>query len=193
MICLDAGSKQVRMTQAFDALPDDRLQNAAELFLIHFPPSARERNELQDILWADLRSPEINKRIRRELAAAMDSEDLYLDARRFDDLLDRLWVLDIGSGGTIEAFLLGRRYEDRSLRALIQQHVHKNPGDFSVDDLFDALGAYDCSDRRFALFLEGLASADVRPNETSQRRFVEVVNTAIKEAGVELRETDSTY
>jgi hypothetical protein len=191
MICLDAGSKQERMRQAFDALPDDRLQNTAELFLIHFPPSARERNELQDILWADLRSPEINKRIRRELAAAMDAEDLYLDARRFDDMLDRLWVLDIGSGGTIEAFLLGRRYEDRSLRALIQQHVHKNPGDFSVDDLFDALGAYDCSDRRFALFLEGLASADVRPNETSQRRFVEVVNTAIKEAGVELRETDS--
>ncbi len=121
----------------------------------------------------------------------MDAEDLYLDARRFDDLLDRLWVLDIGSGGTIEAFVLGRRYGDRSLRALIQQHVHKNPGDFSVDDLFDALGAYDCSDRRFALFLEGLASADVRPNETSQRRFVGVANAAMKEAGVELREADS--
>jgi hypothetical protein len=74
MICLDESANPEWMTQAFDALPDDRLQNSAELFLIHFPPSAREQNELQDILWADLPSPEINERIRRELPAGRRRE-----------------------------------------------------------------------------------------------------------------------
>jgi hypothetical protein len=55
----------------------------------------------------------------------------------------------------------------------------------------EMLGALDCSDKRFALFLEGLVSVDVRPDESSQRRFAEVVNKAIKWCGAELRETDS--
>jgi AbiJ N-terminal domain 3 len=190
MGCIEDGTRQVRITKAFDDLPDSTLQKTAELFLIHFPPNARERNELQDILWADLSLPVINKKIRRELAAALDAEDLYLDARRFDELLDRLWVLDDGSSGVFEALLLRRPYQDRSLRALIQQHVHKN-SDFSASVLFEMLGALDCSDKRFALFLEGLVSAEVRPDESSQRRFVELVNKAIKESGAELRETDS--
>jgi hypothetical protein len=190
MACIEDGSRRVRITKAFDDLPDAALPKTAELFLIHFPPSARDRNELQDILWADLSPPVVNKRIRRELAEAIDAEELYLRAKPFDELLDRLWVLDDGSSGVFEALQLGKPYQDRSLRALIQQHVHKN-SDFSASDLFEMLGVLDCSDKRFALFLEGLVSAEVRPDESSQRRFAEVVNEAIKECGVELRETDS--
>ncbi len=191
MPSVEDGTKQQRITKAFDDLPDNGLQNKAELYLKHFPPNARDRNELQDILWADLPTPEVNKKIRREVASVLDADDLYLDSRRFDELLERLWVLDTGSAGMLEAFLLRRPFEDRSLRALIEQHVHKNPGDWSVDDLFDVLGAYDCSNKRFALFLEGLVSADVRPKESSQRHVVEVVNIALKGSGAELRETDS--
>ena len=57
--------------------------------------------------------------------------------------------------------------------------------------LFENIGALDCPDKRFAVFLEGLASSDVRPKEASQRAFVEKVNHALKGSGAELRETDS--
>ncbi|HZF10526.1 MAG TPA: hypothetical protein VFE33_17200 [Thermoanaerobaculia bacterium] len=73
----------------------------------------------------------------------------------------------------------------------MDRHVHRNPGDWSAEDLFDRLGAFSASDRRFALFLEGLASSEVRPDEAAQRRFVQVVNGPLRECGVELRETDS--
>ena len=80
---------------------------------------------------------------------------------------------------------------DRSLRSEINQHVHRNPEDWSPEDLFDRLGAFVASHRRFALFLEGLASADVRPDEAAQRRFVQIVNEPLRRCGVELRECDS--
>ena len=109
-------------------------------------------------------------------SCALNNEDLYLDGRRFDELLDRLWVLDDDGAGMFGASLARTPYQDRSLRALIQQHVHKNPGDWSTENVFQEVGALDCSDTRFARFLEGLSSPDVRPDEVSQRRFVEVVN-----------------
>lgn len=109
----------------------------------------------------------------------------YGDARKFDELLDRLWILDADDW----MHLLGAN--PRGLRAEIQQHVHRNPEDWPAEVLFDQLGAYDASDRRFALFLEGLASADVRPDEAAQRHFVACVNEPLRSCGVELRETGS--
>ena len=129
--------------------------------------------------------PPITKRYRRDVARRLNSEELYGDARRFDDLLERLWILDADDWMN----LLGGK--PRGLRAEIQQHVHRNPEDWPAETLFDQLGAYDASDRRFALFLEGLASADVRPDEAAQRHFVACVNESLRNCGVELRETDS--
>lgn len=71
---------------------------------------------------------------------------------------------------------------DRSLRAAINQHVYPNPEDWSVEDLFDKLGAFVASDRRFGLFLEGLASSDVLPDEAAQR-VVAVGDSVIDQAG----------
>jgi hypothetical protein len=62
--------------------------------------------------------------------------------------------------------------QSNSLRAEIERHVYRNPGDWTPEYLFDRLGAYEGSDRRFCLFVEGLASSAVRPDETEQRRFV---------------------
>ncbi len=87
------------------------------------------------------------------------------------------------------AALLGLR--DDSLRAEINQHVYRNPGNWTVEYLFDRLGVFGCSDRRFGFFLEGLAASDVRPDEPSQRSFAEIVNRALRPCGVELRETDT--
>jgi hypothetical protein len=122
----------------------------------------------QDLLWADAPGPMIPKRFRREIAQALAPEDLYLHPGRFDELLARLWIIDDHS---LAAFLSGG-----GLRSEIQRHVHRNPGDWSVDDLFERLCVYDASHRRFALFLEGLASADVRPDVSAQHCFVQLVN-----------------
>ena len=179
------GSKRERMTASFNAVADTDLPIVARKLLVRHPPNATTRNQIQDILWSDSPCPPIPKRYRREVARRLNREELYGDARRFDELLERLWILDADDW----MHLLGGK--PTGLRAEIQQHVHRNPEDWPAETLFDQLGAYDASDRRFALFLEGLASADVRPDEAAQRHFVACVNEPLRSCGVELRETDS--
>ncbi|QEZ49002.1 hypothetical protein [Cupriavidus oxalaticus] len=179
------GSKRERIAASFDAVADLDLPAVARKLLERRPPNATTRNQIQDILWSDRSCPPIPKRYRREVARRLNSEELYGDARRFDELLERLWVLDVDDW----MHLLGGK--PTGLRAEIQQHVHRNPEDWPAEVLFDQLGAYDASDLRFALFLEGLASADVRPDEAAQRHFVACVNEPLRNCGVELRETDS--
>ncbi len=180
---VDEGTKRERMSSSFDSLVDSELPKVAELFLKFHPPAPLLRNEIQDLLWIDLRSPEIPKKFRHELARELSPEDLYLDASRFDVLLERLWVIDDNPMSFFDN-------NDRSLRNEIERHVHRNPGDWSTEYLFDRLGAFDSTDRRFALFIEGLASADVIPDETAQRKFVAKVNTQLSKCGVELTESD---
>ncbi len=179
------GSKRERLTASFNALADTELPAVARKLLERHPPNATMRNQIQDILWSNSSYPPIPKRYRREVALRLNSEELYGDARRFDELLECLWILDADNW----TILLGGK--PRGLRAEIQQHVHRNPEDWPAEVLFDQLGAYDASDRRFALFLEGLASADVRPDEAAQHHFVACVNEPLRNCGVELRETGS--
>lgn len=177
------GSKRDRMEASFHALSDADLPDVAQRLLVRYPPSSKRRNEIQDLLWADSPGPEVPRRHRREIARGLGTEDLYLDAERFSQLLEKLWVLD----DDLDEFLLGP--SARSLRAQIEQHVYRNPEDWTVEHLFDQLGAFEASNRRFVLFLEGIASSEVRPDEASQRRFVEKVNTHLAACGAELRET----
>jgi hypothetical protein len=153
----------------------------AERLLNSRPIRARERNAIQDLIWEDGATPSIAKRYRRELAAAMDVHTLFLHAGNFSRTLDNLWVLD-------DPFSIFFGTSDHSLRAQIDRHVHRNPGDWSVEELFEHLGAFEASDRRFNLFLEALAASDVLPDENAQRRFVATTNAALRPCGVELRE-----
>ena len=178
------GSKRERMASSFEAAADTDLPSIALKLLERHPPDATMRNQLQDILWSDSACPLIPKRYRREVARRLNSEELYEDARRFDDLLEQLWILDA------DDWMQWPGGQPTGLRAQIQQHVHRN-SDWTAETLFDQLGAHDASDRRFALFLEGLASADVRPDEAAQRHFVACVNESLRHCGVELRETGS--
>jgi AbiJ N-terminal domain 3 len=61
--------------------------------------------------------------------------------------------------------------------------VLRNPGDWSAEDLFGQLGAFDAGDARFGRFLEGLVSADVIPDEPAQRAIADVINPRLREAG----------
>lgn len=177
------GSKRDRMQASYDSAAEEDLPAVAERFLRVFPPDAAMRNRIQEMIWTQSGGPEIPKRFRRELANSLESERLYLSAKHFENLLDQLWVLD---DDPFAAFLSDK---PTGLRAEVDKHVFRNPGDWLVDTLFERLGAYDCSDRRFALFLEGLASADVRPDVPEQQHFVQVVNESLRSCGVEFQET----
>lgn len=176
------GSRRERMEASFNGVPDADLPKIATRYLTGFSPPASLRNAVQEVLWADEPGSAVPKRFRREVAKALSAEDLYGDASRFDALLSSLWVIENDAMATF----LG--VQDNSLRAGIERHVYRNPGDWTPEYLFDRLGAYECSDRRFCLFLEGLASSEVRPDEAEQRRFVGLVNGALRACGTELRE-----
>lgn len=181
----DEGTKHERASASFAALPDAALPLVAEKVLAAGGLDAGQRNTVQDALWAIGGQPEIPKRTRRELAHALDLDldldDLVRDGERFTRLLDSLWVLDDDPLGVLFA---GRR----TLREHIAQHVYRN-SDWSTEELFERLGAFEASDKRFALFLEGLASAEVVPDVEAQRRFVAATNPHLDHVGVELRET----
>jgi len=178
-----AGSKHDRMVASFDAVPDDHLEEVAVRFLLRQSPAPETRNQIQDAVWALRPAIEIPKRSRREIARALH-DDLYIAAAPFLALLERLFVLD---DDPMQSFFGG---SDRSLRAGIQRHVLRN-SDWSAEDLFDKLGAFDASHSRFVRLIEGLASADVRPDEAAQRRFVDIVNGSLHGSGCELQETDT--
>jgi len=184
----EAGTKRERTAEVVDGIQDDQVEGLANQLLTAFPLRAADRNALEDAMWTDAGYPEISKRTRREIAESLDHSDLYIDGRHFDILLNDLWVLSEDPMEAVSAAMFG--LQDQSLRAEIDRHVFRFP-DWSGVELFDNLGAYEASDHRFALFLEGLASPDVRPNEDEQRRFVQLVNGPLQKQGLELRETGS--
>jgi hypothetical protein len=88
------GSKRERIDSSFKAVADIDLPAVARKLLVRRPPNATTRNQIQDILWSDSASSPIPKRFRCAVARKLNGEDLYEDARKFDDLLDSLWILD---------------------------------------------------------------------------------------------------
>ncbi|MDT0321444.1 AbiJ-related protein [Streptomyces millisiae] len=180
----EAGSKRERVRSSLAALADADLPTVAERVLLHERLDATTRNAVQDALWALRSTVAIPKKARREIARALDVQDLVLSGGRLRDLLDQLWVLD---DPLSFADLLGAAL--RGLRREIDRHVFRNPGDWSTEELFERLGAFEAGDARFARFLEGLVSPDVIPDEPGQRYLVDVINQHLRAAGVELRET----
>ncbi|MBS2549622.1 hypothetical protein KGQ19_22415 [Catenulispora sp. NL8] len=148
------------------------------------------RFAIQDTFWAADGFPEIPKKARHELARSLDLSDLVRDAHRFMALLDSLWVVS-GGGLDIVSAALFPGLATKGLRDQIDQHVFRNPGDWTTEYLFEQLGAFAAGDRRFALFLEGLVSPDLVPDEPVQRSITDTMNEHLLPVGVELRETGS--
>lgn len=181
------GTKRERVSGSFAALSDADLPMVAERILTsrQLRVDAATRNAIQDVLWTGHGAHEIPKRTRREIARDLDLADLVYDADRFSALLDHLWVLD---DDPLVRLMTGAA---TGLAADIERHVFRNPGDWSTEELFERLGAFDASDTRFGRFLEGLVSADVIPDEPAQRHVVNTVNPHLRSVGAELRETGS--
>lgn len=180
----DGHSKRDRVSLSLAALADADLPAVAERIVAGTMPLASGpavRYAIEDVLWVGRGDPEIPKRTRREIARDFDLDAVRRNADRFMALLDGLWVL----GSPLELWTDG----SSSLRGQIDRHVLRNPGDWSAEDLFEKIGAFGAVDTRFARFLEGLASADVVPDEPAQRGVVAVVNQHLRGVGAELRET----
>lgn len=71
-----------------------------------------------------------------------------------------------------------------SLRQGIVQHTIRNPDDWTVADLCNALGAFTCSTKRFLLLIEGLLSGEVIIDEARQRELIAAVTQPLTSAGL---------
>ena len=175
-------TKAKRGESSAAAVPDERLREVA-VGLVERNSGLHmiDRMTVQDLVWADEHPPPIPKRTRRDLARALPGWILVDHAQRFHKLLATLF--DLGRGGLLFGF------EDTRLSGQIERHFYRND-DWTIEQLFDELGAIDqASDRRFALFLEGMVSGDTVPDESAQRQLVEAINPPLAGIGLELRET----
>ncbi len=180
------GTKLERVQASLASIEDADLARVAELILLEpYVLERSTRNAIQDVLWAGRETLDIPKRTRREIARALDLADLVYAPDRFMAALDEWWVLD---DDPLSSFL-GNNLN--SLRGRIQQHVLCNPDDWSTEELFENLGAYDSGNTRFARCLEALVSAEAIPDDAAQRRAVEVMNPHLRAIGAELGETGS--
>ncbi|NKS84111.1 hypothetical protein A6411_16595 [Prescottella equi] len=182
-------TKAQRVAAVFGSLDDCDLEQVAKALLSSGLSDAADRNAIEDALWAGRDFPLIQKRTRREIAADLDLGTLVVDAERFTRMLDRLWVL--GGESFLGIFGGTPTFGEPPLRQRIERHVFRNPGDWSAEKLFDELGAFDASDRRFGLFLEGLVSHEVLVHEPNQRAVLATINPHLHEVQLELRETTS--
>jgi hypothetical protein len=100
-----------------------------------------------------------------------------------------------GERGTVETvepyFVLSAPLEGmfgsggQSLRDQIEQHMDRNPGDWSVKFLFGEIGAFDCSRARFAALLEAAVHPLARSGE-DQLQTVAALNKVLARDGYEL-------
>ncbi|WP_432052438.1 hypothetical protein [Streptomyces xiamenensis] len=178
----DEGTKAKWVGAAYAALPEDQLPDVAARILLHHEVTATQRNEVQDLLWAQ-RPVRVEARVRREMAREIDLTDLVRQGDRFMGLLQELWPLD--SGEPILDFSRGTvSYE---VVEQIKQHVFRND-DWSTAELFEFLGVFDAGHARFAAFLEGMLDPTVLPDEPAQRKLVEVFQRHLRSTSVEMCE-----
>jgi len=155
------------------------LKYVSDLGFITNPASI---HDIEDILWSEQNAPTIPRKVRHSVAKELSDGCLFVEGGRFIQSLKRLWPIatmpaepnDPYFGGTLEDGII--------------KHMMRNPNDWDAWALFSRLGAFEASDRRFALLLELLMSADVRGDESQQRKFVERLNPILVACGVELRE-----
>ncbi|MBB5913922.1 very-short-patch-repair endonuclease [Nocardia transvalensis] len=177
------GTKRERVASVVAAIPEGELVRVAQLVVDSEMVPPADRIRIQNLLWFGA-GPRIVERSRRELAAVLDIEDVVgTDADRFVGMLERWWDLD-------RPYVKREIFGD-TVRTRVIRHVIRNPGDWSVVDLFSVVGAFDAVDRRFAGFLENLVAPRVVLDEPKQRRLVAAINEQLQGDRLELRESGS--
>ncbi|MGW1643175.1 AbiJ-related protein [Streptomyces lavendulae] len=182
----EEGTKAERLKRSFAQVTDSDLPLVANRILAAGQGSPPQRFRIEDALWAESSPPEIPARIRRELARSLDLAAMTPSESRFMAMLSQYWVLGSELGPVLDAFFGS---QGPSIKGDIEQHVFRNPGDWTAEDLFENLGAFEAGDARFARFLEAIVSADVLLDESAQRLLVDTINEHVRGAAIELRET----
>ncbi|NYT63380.1 hypothetical protein H0A66_13760 [Alcaligenaceae bacterium] len=178
----EGGDKRGRLYSAFDKLPDEAVPSFAHGLIYQRRLPAQFRNQVQDLLWADAIAIEIPKRTRRELARALQQLDLFRHWENFSQLLRDVFIIP---EPLQEIFSL----RSEGILEYIHRHFCRNPEDADIEALFEKLGVFDLSDRRFGLFLEGLTTADVQIDFEAQLAIVSIMNPVLLGCGAELRQT----
>ncbi len=145
--------------------------------------------DIQDLLWADQGFPQIPKRTRREMVRDLDISSQVHTPRHFMALLESLWLLET-EAELVAAASKGVEAKGK-VRLAIERNVLHRPVHGIAEHLFELLGAFDATDRRYALFLEGLIAPDLIRHEPLRRRTVGIMNSHLRLIGAELRETGS--
>lgn len=176
--CPEATSKRDRLRGAVEASSDEQVALGAQQALGVLQLQPAERDDLQELIWAGIPHPDIPARFRRDVARQLGKIELCLDRRGFDESLGEFWRVD-------EFEFLNFSFTETSptLRDKITRHYIDN-NDWDAITFFDQLGALRASSARFVYFLEALASSRVRPDIEAQRKFIEVVNSALLPCGV---------
>ncbi|CCG02435.1 hypothetical protein [Blastococcus saxobsidens] len=175
-------SKQQRLDRAFDAISPSDYEAVCARFLQQGNLSIELRNRVEDLLWSRENWPPITARVRRELAEALDASGaIWSEADGLLNVVKRHWVLHPPAW----SFDWKDPYEP------VARHMIWNP-DWTTIEFFKEVGALDGGDRRFALFLEGLLSGSVNPNEPRQRALVAAISPVLTRAGLKIVESGTT-
>jgi hypothetical protein len=173
-------SKRDRAIAMFEGKADRDVAGIALTIGQHF-----REPELEEAALAILESGElsISEITRRDLARCY-GEDLNGE-RDLLELLRQFFPIDAMPFD----FPFGRSLADE-----ISQHMIRNPGDWSVEDLFDRVGAYKCSRRRFVGVIEATLNPLARRGET-QEQLVQRLDPILRRDGFcfELAGEESGY
>jgi len=172
-------SKRQRIEQALDNLTQKDLAQLALKFAAHRGDIALDEAGRKVLEASD---PPLTRITRRDLARVF-GDDLAGE-RGTVEMVERYFQLSspledfFGSGG-------------RSLRDQVAQHMDRNPGDWSVEDLFGQIGAFDCSRARFGALLEEAVHPFSRSGD-EQRNKVVALNQVLARDGYELAQDGET-
>lgn len=176
-------TKAERLARVVEQVPASDHRRILHRFLEVGGLRSSQRNQVQDVLWIGPQYPEITVRARREVVTALDEvgrEVTSWNADGLQGLLDELWDLDplrdlelwTGSGPLTRV-----------------QEVASHPGG-RLRELGDALGMWESNGHRFALFLQGVLSGRVVPDEEHLRSLGAVAGEALGRHRLQLTETD---
>lgn len=146
------------------------------------PPG--QRNQAEDLIWSSQQWPEIETRTRREIAEALDEVGpIWSDAEGLIALVQRRWVdPDPASLWSLDGGLVHD----------VTRHLVNN-ADWTVLDFFKNVGALECPDRRFALFIQELISGQVNPDAGRLQSLAAAVSEALGSSGLRFVETDPVH
>lgn len=180
-------SKADRLLEIVENTPDESLAIVGCNLLEQKLGIEKNRFALEALLWKP--RPEISNRCKREIAQSLEIDELYRDSGTFIRLLSELFITYSSSG-----FSQWMVFSDDKCIDLdeVEQHVIRNPGDWSVEYLWVYLHVYDLSSFRFSRFLEGLSHGDIQNCVERQKKFVCKVNTRLRVEGLELREVGTS-